>query len=135
MPHIAYYDVLTDDVVLSLPQFEAKPPESINQQIVKFDPANDIELDATGKSRPLLCYQVDLENADDFKLRVQVRDKQGADRTVSNWTFDGNATRQFMDPFHLEWLQTGVNQIFFKKISGNGGVKIRNVVVFYQRDI
>ena len=135
MPHIAFYQVLTDDVVLPLPNLNPGNDEDQDTQRLTLNPANDIELNATGQHRPLLCYQVNLENADDFKLQVQVRDKQGALRTISTWTFDGNTTRQFVNPFRLEWINSGNNIFFFKRLSGNGGVKIRNVVVFYQRNV
>ena len=134
MPHFAYYHVLTDDVVMALPQFNAPSGEDLNTQRVTFNPTDDIELDGSGANRPLLCYQVDLDDASAFKLKVQIRDQQGADRTISTWSFDGNDTRQFMDPFRLEWLHKGDHSIFFKRISGAGSVKIRNVVVFFQRD-
>ncbi len=135
MPHIAYYQVLTDNVTLPLPNFSPGADESQNAQRVLWNPANDIKIDNDGSKRPVLCYQVDLESANDFVLRVQIRDPQGTDRTISTFTFDGNTTRQFMDPFPSQWLGTGNNKIFFQRLSGNGtgGVIIRNVLVLYQR--
>jgi hypothetical protein len=137
MPHIAYYQVLTDNVTLPLPNFSPGAGESQNLQRVQWNPANDIKLDNDGSRWPLLCYQVDLEGAGNFTLRVQIRDPQGADRTISTFSFDGNTTRQFMDPFPSQWVGTGNNKIFFRRLSGtgSGGVIIRNVVVLYQRFI
>ncbi len=136
MTHIAYYQVLTDNVILPLPNTNPSgTEENETTQKLIFNPANDIELNASGQHRPLISYQVDLESANDFKLRVQVRKPGGALKTINTWTFDGNATRQFEDPFRLEWISNSDNVIFFRKISGNDGVIVRNVVVFYQRDI
>lgn len=137
MPHIAYYQVLTDNVTLPLSNFSPGAEESPNTQRVQWNPANDIKLDNDGSKRPVLCYQVDLENANGFTLRVQIRDPQGADRTISTFSFDGNTTRQYMDPFSSKWVSKGNNKIFFRKLSGNGsgGVIIRNVMVLYQRFI
>jgi hypothetical protein len=97
-----------------------------------WKPAGDIQLDGPGNIRPVLCYNVDLDGADDFRLRVKIRGAQG-DQTISTFTYDGNTTRQWMDPFRLEWVRRDSNVFIFEKVSGNGAIQIRNVIVMYQR--
>ncbi len=95
MSTIAYYQVLTDDVLLPLPNPNpTQVDENATTQKLTFNPADDVKLSGAGENRPLLSYQVDLENANDFKLRVEVRKDGGPLRTISTWTFDGNATRR-----------------------------------------
>jgi len=138
MGHFAHYQVLTDNKVLNLPNLSPSggtgvTAESQSKQRIIWNPANDISLDDGADTRPILCFNVDLDNADDFKLRVWILTDQGAQKTIFEWTYDGNSTRQIMEPFHLSWVNTGNNPIMFQKISGNGQVQIRNVIVMYQR--
>lgn len=137
--HIAYYDVLADNNVLGLPNFNPQQnvggtaaDESVNTQMVVWEPAGDIQLNGPGKIRPVLCYNVDLDGADSFRLRVKIRGAQG-DKTISTFTYGGNTTRQWMDPFRLEWVRGDRNVFIFEKVSGGGAVEIRNVIVMYQR--
>ena len=137
--HIAYYDVLADNNVLNLPNFDQEQDvggtaadEALNNQLLVWKPAGDIQLDGPGNIRPVLCYNVDLDNADDFRLRVKIRGAQG-DKTISTFTYGGNTTRQWMDPFQLEWVRKDSNVFIFEKMSGDGAVQIRNVIVMYQR--
>lgn len=138
--HIAYYQVLSDNTTDQLPNLSPKQnvggtaaDEDVNTQLRVWRPAGDTQLNGDGSKRPVLCYNVDLNNCDSFHLRVLIRGKQG-DKTISNFTFDGNTTRQFMDPFQLEWVRPDVNIFMFKLINRDGGnVIIRNAVIMYQR--
>lgn len=138
--HIAYYQVLSDNSTDPLPNLNPRQnvggttaDEDINTQMRFWTPADDIQLNGDASKRPMLCYQVDLNNCDSFQLRVMIRGKQG-DKTISNFTFGGNTTRQFMDPFRLAWVSPTSNLFMFKLISKDGGnVIIRNTVIMYQR--
>lgn len=139
--HIAYYDVLADNQVLRLTNFSPEPDvggtaadEDQDTQIVVWRPAGDIQLSGGGNIRPVLCYNVDLDGADDFRLRVKIRGAQG-DKTISTFTYSGNTTRQWMDPFLLSWVRRDQNLFIFERVSGGGSVEIRNVIVLYQRFI
>lgn len=135
MPHFAFYHVLADNNVLTLPNFNPGDEEDINtHRLVLEDPAGDIDLDVPAEFRPLLCYNVDADNADQFRLRVLVRDLQGADREISDSRWNGQFTHQVMEPFPGKWLRKDRSKFFFKRESGAGGVQIRNVILFYIRD-
>lgn len=135
MPHFVFYHVLADNNVLSLPNFDAGDEEDINtHRLVLEDPATDIDLDVPASFRPLLCYNVDADNANQFRLRVLVRDLQGASREISDSLWNGQFTHQVMEPFPAKWLRKDGSKFFFKKESGEGSVQIRNVILFYMRD-
>lgn len=137
--HIAYYNVLADNSVLDIPNLNPQQEvggtaanETQSTQMLVWKPAGDIQLNGPAHIRPVLCYNVDLDNATAFKLRVKIRGAQG-DKTISTFTYGGNTTRQWMDPFLLEWVRRDSNIFIFEKAGGEGQIQIRNVIVMYQR--
>lgn len=133
MPHIACYQLLTDDLALSLPNDFPGAEESRDVQKVHWNPVHDADLALDRSRRPILCYRVDCQDAAGVQLRVQLRDRNGADRTISTQAFAGNTVGHVMDPFPVHWVSDGNNKIFFRRLAGRGKVLIRHVMVLYQR--
>lgn len=139
--HSAHYQVLTDNVVLHLPNLSpsggtGETAENIKRQRKIWNPPNDIKIDGPGNSRPVLCFQVNPENANNFKLRVWRLTQSGAKKTILNWTFNNGQAMHFMEPFDTDGLHVGNNPIMFEDVSNNnssGQLIIRNVMVMYQR--
>lgn len=74
MPHFSFYPVITDNVVLNLPNFDPNnSDENLSTQRALWTPPGDMVTSTDGEKRPVLWYNVDLDNADEFVLQVQVR--------------------------------------------------------------
>ncbi len=133
MPHIACYQLLTDDFDLPLPNDLPGAEESRDVQKVQWNPVPEAGLALDRSRRPILCYRLDCQDADGFELRVQLRGRNGADRTISTQSFLGDTAGHVMDPFPAQWISNGNNKIFFRRLAGRGKILIRHVMVLYQR--
>ena len=98
-----------------------------------WNPVREADLALDRSRRPILCYRLDCQDVADFQLRVQLRDRNGADRTISTQAFAGNTITQVMDPFPAQWISNGNNKIFFRRLAERGKILIRHVMILYQR--
>ena len=98
---------------------------------------HDRHMDCRGDPEPmaLLSYRVDLLQAQEFLLRVQLRDLSGLDRTISTASLSGDGPVHFMDPFPMRWIAVEGCSILFRALPGTrgGSATIRNIVTFFQR--
>ncbi len=133
MMHIACYQLLTDDAVLPLPNDLPDLGETRNAQKVQWNAPAEYEIAKDRSRRPVLCYQVELQSTEAFRLRVQLRDRDGALRTIGTRSIYDRIARQVMDPFPADWVRSGNNRIFFRRLAGQGRLFIRDVMVLYQR--
>ncbi len=135
MPHFSFYQVVTDNNVLNLPNFDPQGGgESVGTQRVTWTPPGDLADSTDPEKRPLMCFNVDPDDASNFRLQVQIRDLAGADRTIHEFTYGGNSTRQVIEPFPVEWVRRDrENSLFFRKLEGDGAMQIRNVIVWTTR--
>lgn len=131
--HIACYQLLTDDVALPLPNDLPDLGETRDAQKIQWNAPDESEIAKDRSRRPVLCYQVELQSAEPFRLRVQLRDRNGALRTISTRSLCDRMARQVMDPFPANWVRSGNNRILFRRLAGQGRLFIRDVMVLYQR--
>ena len=133
MPTFTDYQVLTDDFRFNLPRFN--DDGFVREQVLNFNPPNDIVLGGAGRDRPILTYFIDpSSDAKNVKLDVYIREKTGADQKISSWNLSGTISRTISEPFHPDKLSTGNNKIIFKVPQNQDGtVKISNVIVWYKR--
>jgi len=135
MPHVAFYRVLTDVTELVF-------PSGGNTQELKFKVTGDIVLNESS-ARPMVCFQMDPGSKNETpkaKLEVFIRTLAGADKKICGYNLTGTTMRWTMEPIKPEWIRTGEqvdheNKLIFKADVDVGELVIRNVVVFFQRDI
>jgi hypothetical protein len=130
MPHVAFYRVVTDVTELDF-------PSDGNSRELTFNATNDIVLNESS-ARPMVCFQMDPGSENEtpkVKIEVFIRDLSGADRKICGYNLSGETSRWTMEPIKPEWVRKGDNKLIFKADVDVGRLVIRNVVVFFQRDI
>lgn len=134
MPHVAFYRVVSDTKVLEFPSGGAS-------QELEFKATGDMVVDESS-ARPMACFQMDpspnKQGMAKAKVELFIRDKFGADRKICGYNLGDSMMRWTMEPFNPEWARKGnneVNKLIFKVDVDAGSLAIRNVVVWFMRDI
>ena len=130
MPNVAFYRVVTDATVIRFPG----EGSTATTQDVTFNTTNDIVLNES-ESRPILGFLMDPSENSKVKLEIFIRDLSGADRKITTWNLSGGASRYTMEPIKPEWVRKGDNKIIFKADVDQGSVEIKNIIVFFQRNV
>jgi hypothetical protein len=131
MPHVAFYRVVTDVTELDF-------PSDGTSRDLTFNTTNDIVLNESS-ARPMVCFQMDPGSSNETpkcNLKVFIRDLSGADRKICEYNLAGDTSRWTMEPIKPEWVRKNAdNKLIFKADVDVGRLVIRNVVVFFMRDI
>lgn len=130
MPHVAFYRVVTDTTVIRFPG----EGSTATTQDVTFNATNDIVLNES-EARPILGLLMDPGEDSKVKLDIFIRDLSGADRKITTWNLSGGTSRYSMEPIKPEWVRKGDNKIIFKADVDRGSLEIRNIIVFFQRNV
>lgn len=125
MPTLANYEAIQDS------SFEIWALE--RERVFEFDLPDDIRLDDSA-NRPLLCYRVDtVDNANNLRFSISIRDRTGATTEVSSLTLNDSIIRTMIEVVDFNAVSQGSNRIFFRYEGGNGKVIFSDVVFWYKR--
>ena len=109
-------------------------------QELEFETTNDMVVD-TSSARPMVSFQMEPDDNDETPratLEVFILDQFGAERRICRYSMSGGTMRSTLEPFNPEWIRKGnneMNKLIFKADIGAGRLLVRNVVVFFMRDI
>jgi hypothetical protein len=133
MPHVAFYRVVSDQRVLEF-------PSEGDTQTLEFQGTGDMVVN-TSSARPMVSFQMHVPSNNETSrvtLEVLILDIAGAKRRICRHELTGSDTRSALEPFDPDWLRKGnneVNTLIFKADVDAGALEVRNVVVFFMRDI
>ena len=128
MPNFATYHAIHDgSLTLS--------PFGDEEQVVKFNPPNDIILATSGVNRPVLSYRVDPSNdAQNLAFKVFIRQLNGIDVQVSSLSLSGTVSRTIFEIINGSHLHKGEQSILFKLDGGSGSAVVSDVIFWFMRN-
>lgn len=105
------------------------------ERAFEFNLPDDIRLDSSA-NRPLLCYRVDtVDNANDLRFTISIRNRNGATSEVSSLTLNDSILRTIVEVIDLNVVSQDSNQILFQYEGGNGKAIFSDIVFWYKRQI
>lgn len=125
MPTLANYETIQDG------GFEIWALD--RERAFEFNLPDDIRLDGAA-NRPILCYRVDtVDNANDLRFSIAIRNQTGATPEVSSLTLNDSIIRTMIEVVDFNMVSKGSNRIFFRYEGGSGKVIFSDVVFWYKR--
>lgn len=99
-----------------------------------WNPSNDIVLNNKTLS-PVLSFRADpSNNARNLKFKISLRNQTGSEKSVASFTYSGTVSRTIFEVLERKDITKDGMKFIFKKMEGDGGLDISDVIVWFHRN-